>query len=166
MSQIFERQRLVILASEDIGLAEPQALSVAMAAQQAVHFLGMPEGRIPLAEATVYLATAPKSNSAYAALNQAMRDVREQANEPVPIHLRNAVTGMMKDMGYGKDYKYSHDFEGHFEEQEYLPPSLKGRRYYQPSEEGAEQEIGQRLRRWWDREPDGDKGQTPDGSTG
>jgi len=154
------------LASEDIGLAEPQALSVAMAAQQAVHFLGMPEGRIPLAEATVYLATAPKSNSAYAALNQAMRDVREQANEPVPIHLRNAVTGMMKDMGYGKDYKYSHDFEGHFEEQEYLPPSLKGRRYYQPSEEGAEQEIGQRLRRWWDREPDGDKGQTPDGSTG
>ena len=146
---LFIARRLVILASEDIGLAEPQALSVAMAAQQAVHFLGMPEGRIPLAEATVYLATAPKSNSAYAGLNQAMRDVREQANEPVPIHLRNAVTGMMKDMGYGKDYKYSHDFEGHFEEQEYLPPSLKGRRYYQPSEEGAEQEIGKRLRRWW-----------------
>ena len=163
---LFIARRLVILASEDIGLAEPQALSVAMAAQQAAHFLGMPEGRIPLAEATVYLATAPKSNSAYAALNEAMRDVREQANEPVPLHLRNAVTGMMRDMGYGKDYKYSHDFEGHFEEQEYLPPSLKGRRYYQPSEEGAEQEIGQRLRRWWNREPDGDKGQAPDDSTG
>ena len=146
---LFIARRLVISASEDIGLAEPQALSVAMAAQQAVHFLGMPEGRIPLAEAAVYLATAPKSNSAYAALNHALRDVREQANEPVPLHLRNAVTGMMKDMGYGKDYKYSHDFEGHFEEQEYLPPSLKGRRYYQPSEEGAEQEIGKRLSQWW-----------------
>jgi putative ATPase len=146
---MFIARRLVILASEDIGLADPQALPLAVAAQQAVHFLGLPEGRIPLAEATVYLACAPKSNSAYAALNQAMQDVREQANEPVPIHLRNAVTGMMKDMGYGKDYKYSHNYEGHFEEQEYLPPSLKGRRYYHPSEEGAEQEISQRLSRWW-----------------
>ena len=153
---LFIARRLVILASEDIGLAEPQALPVAMAAQQAVHFLGMPEGRIPLAEATVYLATAPKSNSAYAALNQAMRDVREQVNEPVPLHLRNAVTGMMKDMGYGKDYKYSHDYQDNFAEQEYLPPSLKGRRYYQPSEEGAELEIGRRLRRWWGAGPDGD----------
>ena len=156
---LFIARRLVILASEDIGLAEPQALSVAIAAQQAVHFLGMPEGRIPLAEATVYLATAPKSNSVYAGLNQAMRDGREQANEPVPLHLRNAVTGMMKDMGYGKDYKYSHDFEGHFEEQEYLPPSLKGRRYYQPSEEGAELEIGQRLKRWWPGQAKDDDGQ-------
>ncbi len=146
---LFIVRRLVILASEDIGLADPQALPVAVAAQQAVHFLGMPEGRIPLAEATVYLAAAPKSNSAYAALNQAMKDVREQANEPVPLHLRNAVTGMMKDMGYGKDYKYSHDYEGNFEAQEYLPPSLKGRRYYRPSDEGAEQEIRDRLNRWW-----------------
>jgi putative ATPase len=153
---MFIVRRLVILASEDIGLADPQALTVAVAAQQAVHFLGMPEGRIPLAEATVYLAAAPKSNSAYAALNEAMRDVREQANEPVPIHLRNAVTGMMEDMGYGKDYKYSHDYEGHFEEQEYLPPSLKGRRYYQPSEEGAEREIGQRLRKLWGGKEDSD----------
>jgi len=151
---MFIVRRLVILASEDIGLADPQALPVAVAAQQAVHFLGMPEGRIPLAEATVYLAAAPKSNSAYAALNDAMRDVREQANEPVPIHLRNAVTGMMKDMGYGKDYKYSHDYEDHFEEQEYLPPSLKDRCYYQPSEEGAEREIGQRLRKLWGRKED------------
>ncbi|MEC8910002.1 MAG: replication-associated recombination protein A, partial [Chloroflexota bacterium] len=101
---LFIARRLVILAAEDIGLADPQALLVAVAAQQSVHFLGMPEGRIPLAEVTVYLASAPKSNSAYAALNQAMRDVREQANEPVPLHLRNAVTGMMKDIGYGKGY--------------------------------------------------------------
>ncbi len=146
---LFIARRLVILASEDIGLAEPQALAMAVAAQQAVHFLGMPEGRIPLAEATVYLAAAPKSNTAYAGLNQAMQDVREQANEPVPLHLRNAVTGMMKDMGYGKDYKYSHNYEGHFEEQEYLPPSLKGRRYYHPGKEGAERQIRERLKQWW-----------------
>ena len=150
---MFIARRLVILASEDIGLADPMALSLAVSAQQAVHFLGMPEGRIPLAETTVYLASAPKSNTAYAALNQAMQDVREQANEPVPLHLRNAVTGMMKDMGYGRDYKYSHNYEGHFEEQEYLPPSLKGRRYYHPGEEGAELQIGQRLRQWWNGKP-------------
>ena len=150
---MFIARRLVILASEDIGLADPMALSLAVSAQQAVHFLGMPEGRIPLAETTVYLASAPKSNTAYAALNEAMQDVREQANEPVPLHLRNAVTGMMKDMGYGKDYKYSHNYEGHFEEQEYLPPSLKGRRYYHPGEEGAERQIGQRLRQWWNGKP-------------
>ena len=150
---MFIARRLVILASEDIGLADPMALSLAVSAQQAVHFLGMPEGRIPLAETTVYLASAPKSNTAYAALNQAMQDVREQANEPVPLHLRNAVTGMMKDMGYGRDYKYSHNYEGHFEEQEYLPPSLKGRRYYHPGEEGAERQIGQRLRQWWNGKP-------------
>ena len=146
---LFIVRRLVILAAEDIGLADPQALLVAVAAQQSVHFLGMPEGRIPLAEVTVYLASAPKSNSAYAALNQAMRDVREQANEPVPLHLRNAVTGMMKDIGYGKDYKYSHDYDGHFEAQDYLPPSLKGKRYYRPSDEGAEKDIRDRLNRWW-----------------
>ena len=146
---LFIARRLVILASEDIGLAEPQALAMAVAAQQAVHFLGMPEGRIPLAEATVYLAAAPKSNTAYAGLNQTMQDVREQANEPVPLHLRNAVTGMMKDMGYGKDYKYSHNYEGLFEEQGYLPPSLKGRRYYHPGKEGAERQIRERLKQWW-----------------
>ena len=150
---MFIARRLVILASEDIGLADPMALSLAVSAQQAVHFLGMPEGRIPLAETTVYLASAPKSNTAYAGLNQAMQDVREQANEPVPLHLRNAVTGMMKDMGYGRDYKYSHSYEGHFEEQEYLPPSLKGRRYYHPGEEGAALQIGQRLRLWWNGKP-------------
>jgi putative ATPase len=146
---LFIARRLVVLAAEDIGLAEPQALPVVMAAQQAVHFLGMPEGRIPLAEATVYLAAAPKSNSAYMALEQALDDVRRMPNEPVPLHLRNAVTGMMRQMGYGKDYKYSHDYEGHFVDQEFLPPQLKDRRYYHPGQEGAEKEIGQRLKRWW-----------------
>ena len=94
-----------------------------------------------------------------------MRDVRELANEPVPLHLRNAVTGMMKDMGYGKDYKYSHDFQGHFADQEYLPPSLKGRQYYRPSEEGAEQEIGRRLKRWWSGRPDGNRSQDHEGES-
>ena len=149
---LFIARRLVILAAEDIGLADPQALTVAVAAQQAVHFIGMPEGRIPLAEATVYLATAPKSNTAYAALNEAMADVRCLPNDPVPLHLRNAVTGLTRQMGYGKDYKYSHDYEGHFSPQEYLPPELQGRRYYHPGTEGAEKEIAERLRRWWGTE--------------
>ena len=146
---LFIARRLVILAAEDIGLADPLALGVAVAAQQAAHFIGMPEGRIPLAEATVYLATAPKSNTAYSALNEAMADVRRMPNDPVPLHLRNAVTGLTQQMGYGRDYKYSHDFEGHFEPQEYLPPSLRGRRYYHPGTEGAEKEISERLGRWW-----------------
>ena len=146
---LFIARRLIILAAEDIGLADPQALTVAVAAQQAVHFIGMPEGRIPLAEATVYLATAPKSNTAYAALNEAMADVRRLPNDPVPLHLRNAVTGLMRQMDYGKDYKYSHDYEGHFAPQEYLPPQLQARRYYHPGTEGAEKEIAERLRRWW-----------------
>ncbi len=146
---LFIARRLVVLAAEDIGLAEPQALTVAMAAQQAVHFLGMPEARIPLAEATVYLATAPKSNSAYVAIDKALADVRNHKNEPVPLHLRNAVTGLMQRMGYGKGYKYSHDYDGHFTEQEFLPPSLKDRRYYEPSQEGSEKWIAQRLKQWW-----------------
>jgi putative ATPase len=146
---LFIARRLVILAAEDIGLAEPEALAVAVAAQQAVHFLGMPEGRIPLAEATVYLATAPKSNTAYMALERALEDVRKLPNQPVPLHLRNAITGLMKEMGYGKGYQYAHDHPGHFVEQEYLPPSLKGRRYYQPSTEGKEGSIQERLKKWW-----------------
>ena len=146
---MFIARRLVILAAEDIGLAEPMALPMAVAAQQAVHFIGMPEGAIPLAEATVYLATAPKSNSAYTALKQAMEDVRGSRNEPVPLHLRNAATGLMKKMGYGESYKYSHDFEGHFVLQDYLPTSLKARRYYHPSKEGYEKAIAERVSRWW-----------------
>ena len=150
---LFIVRRLVILAAEDIGMADPQALSVAVAAQQAVHFVGMPEGRIPLAEATVYLATAPKSNSAYMAISEALDDVRKTVNEPVPLHLRNAVTGLMRDMGYGRGYKYSHDYEEHFAPMANLPPSLKGRRYYRPGDQGYEKEAAERLRRWWDSQP-------------
>ena len=147
---MFIARRLVILAAEDIGLANPGALPVAVAAQQAVHFIGLPEGRIPLAEATVYLATSPKSNAAYLALERALDDVRGRPHEPVPLHLRNAVTGLMRGMGYGAGYKYSHDYEGHFEAQEFLPPDLSGRRYYEPSDQGSEAAIAERLRRWWD----------------
>ena len=158
---LFIARRLVILAAEDIGLADPQALGVAVAAQQAVHFIGMPEGRIPLAEATVYLATAPKSNAAYMGLERALEDVRGRPNEPVPLHLRNAVTGLTRDMGYGKDYHYSHDHPGHFVRQEFLPPGLQGRRYFVPSTEGMEPEIAERLRRWWGENDDA----SPPGTT-
>ena len=153
---LFIARRLVVLAAEDIGLAQPEALSVAVATQQAVHFLGMPEGRIPLAEATVYLATAPKSNSAYQALENALEDVRKLPNDPVPLHLRNAVTGLMSGMGYGKGYRYAHEYEGHFTEQDYLPPSVQGRRYFQPSTEGTEKEIKERLESWWGKDSSGD----------
>ena len=150
---LFIARRLVILAAEDIGLANPGALPVAVAAQQAVHFIGLPEGRIPLAEATVYLATSPKSNAAYMGLERALDDVRNRPQDPVPLHLRNAVTGLMRSMGYGADYKYSHDYQGHFEPQEYLPPNLSGRQYYEPSDQGSEGAIVERLRRWWGERP-------------
>jgi putative ATPase len=150
---MFIARRIVILASEDIGMADPMALPVAVAAQQAVHFIGMPEGRIPLAEATVYLATAPKSNSAYAALTRAMEDVRATRNDPVPLHLRNAVTGLMKDLGYGKDYQYAHNSPEHFAGQQNLPDNLKGKTYYEPTEQGHEKEVAERMRRWWGKRP-------------
>ena len=146
---LFIARRLVILAAEDIGMAAPQALTVAVAAQQAVHFIGLPEGRIPLAEATVYLATAPKSNASYMALNEAMEDVQRTRNEPVPLHLRNAVTGLMRGMGYGDGYKYAHDYEGNFTPTQNLPDSLKDRRYYHPSRQGYERTVRERLERWW-----------------
>ena len=146
---LYIARRLIILAAEDVGMADPQALPVAVAAQQAVHFIGLPEGAIPLAEATVYLATAPKSNAAYVALSKARDDVRKTRNDPVPLHLRNAVTPLMSEMGFGQGYKYSHDYEGHFAAMQNLPEALKGRRYYQPSEQGYEKEVGRRLRRWW-----------------
>ena len=146
---LFVARRLVVLAAEDVGLADPQALSVAVAAQQAVHFIGMPEGRIPLAEATVYLATAPKSNAAYQAIGKAIEDVQTTRNDPVPLHLRNAATGLMRGMGYGKGYKYSHDYEDHFAPMQNLPESLEGRRYYTPTDQGYEKEVAERLRRWW-----------------
>lgn len=146
---VFIARRLVILAAEDIGLADPGALSLAVAAQQAVSLVGMPEGRIPLAEATVYLAAAPKSNRAYAAIGEAIRDAERTTNEPVPLHLRNAVTGLMRDLDYGKGYEYAHDHEGGFTPTQNLPDNLKGRRYYRPSEQGFEIEVSERLRDWW-----------------
>lgn len=146
---MFVARRLVILAAEDVGLADPSALTIAVAAQQAVHLVGMPEGRIPLSEAAIYLASAPKSNRAYAAIGEAMRDAERTENAPVPLHLRNAVTGMMREMGYAEGYKYAHDYEGGFTRTDNLPPNLKGRRYYEPSEQGREAEIGERLRAWW-----------------
>lgn len=147
---MFIARRLVISASEDIGLAEPQALLVAVAAQQAVHLIGMPEGRIPLAEASIYLATAPKSNTAYMALNRAVDDVRHTRNEPVPLHLRNAVTNLMKDMDYGKGYKYAHNHDGNFVRTENLPENLTDRKYYVAGSEGFERKIGERMKDWWD----------------
>ena len=136
----------MILAAEDVGLADPQALVVAVAAQQAVHFVGMPEGFIPMAEAAVYLATAPKSNSAYAAYLKAKEDVEKTHHLPVPLHLRNASTGLMRASGYGKGYKYAHDYEGNYVEQTHLPEELSGCSYYEPSGQGFELEIEKRIK--------------------
>jgi putative ATPase len=130
---LFVARRLVILAAEDIGLADPQALQVAMAAQQAAHFIGMPEAVLPLTEAALYLALAPKSNSALTTYGAAREAIEQTGNEPVPLDLRNAVTGLMKSMGYGKSYKYAHDFEGGKAEQVHLPEKLKNRKFYKPN---------------------------------
>ena len=143
---LFIVRRMVILAAEDVGLADPQALVVAVAAQQAVHFVGMPEGFIPMAEAAVYLATAPKSNSAYAAYLKAKEDVEKTHHLPVPLHLRNAPTGLMRASGYGKGYKYAHDLDGNYVEQTHLPEELLGRSYYEPSGQGFELEIEKRIK--------------------
>ena len=145
---LFVVRRMVILAAEDVGLADPNALVVAVAAQQAVHFVGMPEGFIPMAEAAVYLATAPKSNSAYKSYLNAKEDVEKTRNDPVPLHLRNPVTSLMRKAGYGKEYKYAHDYPGHVVEQMNLPESLAGHRYYHPTDQGYEREIAERIRRW------------------
>jgi len=129
----FVARRLVILASEDVGLADPAALSVAVAAQQAAHFVGLPEALFPLTEAALYLARAPKSNSAGTAYGAAREAIHETGNLPVPLHLRNAVTGLMRSMGYGRDYRYAHDFPGGTVEQQHLPDELRGRRFYEPN---------------------------------
>ncbi len=144
---LFIVRRMVILAAEDIGLADPQALVVATACQQAVHFIGMPEGFLPMAECAIYLATAPKSNSALTAYQRALHDVRESREEPVPLHLRNAVTGLMRELGYGRGYKYAHDYEGHRVEQAHLPERLAGRRYYEPGDQGWERKIREAYER-------------------
>ena len=146
---LYIARRLVRFASEDIGMADPQALVIAMAAQQAVHFIGMPEGNLALAEAAVYLATAPKSNSLYQAYSRVQEEIKRGSGEEVPLHLRNPVTPLMKDMGYGKGYKYAHDYPGHIVEQQNLPGSLQDKRYYIPSDQGYEKEVIARLKAWW-----------------
>ena len=147
----FIARRLVILASEDVGLANPNALLLANACFDTVHKIGMPEARITLAETTIYLATSPKSNSAYAAINQALAMVNhDTTNRPVPLHLRNAPTKLMGDMGYGADYKYAHDYAGYFVRQEFLPESLAGSRFYTPNEQNAQEaKIAERMRALW-----------------
>lgn len=137
-------RRLVRMATEDIGLADPQALVLAMAAQQAVHFIGLPEGALALAECTAYLAAAPKSNAIYTAYSKVKKDIHEFPNMPVPIQLRNAPTKMMKELGYGAGYKYAHDFEGAKVDQQHLPEELKDRKYYEPTDRGWE---GRRLKK-------------------
>lgn len=145
---LYIARRMVRFASEDIGMADPQALQVSIATMEAFHFIGRPEGDLALAQAAVYLATAPKSNSLYTAYQAVQRDVREVENMPVPFHIRNAPTSLMKELGYGKDYKYPHDYQEHFVEEEYLPENLKGRIYYEPGDFGFEREIRKRLDYW------------------
>lgn len=147
----FIARRLVILASEDIGLANPNALLLANACFDTVHKIGMPEARITLAETTIYLATSPKSNSAYAAINAALAQVEhDTTNRPVPLHIRNAPTKLMKNLDYGRDYKYAHDYAGSFVEQEFLPEGLEGTRFYTPNEQNpTEAKIAERIRTLW-----------------
>ena len=147
----FIARRLVILASEDIGLANPNALLLANACFDTVHKIGMPEARITLAETTIYLATSPKSNSAYMAINEALAFVsKDTTNRPVPLHLRNAVTDLMRKEGYGAQYKYAHDFEGGFVNQEFMPDTLAGKQFYHPTTSNpTEQKIAQRITELW-----------------
>ena len=147
----FIARRLVILASEDIGLANPNALLLANACFDTVHKIGMPEARITLAETTIYLATSPKSNSAYMAINEALAFVQhDTTNRPVPLHLRNAPTKLMSDAGYGKNYKYAHDFEGGFVEQEFMPETLSGKQFYHPNlQNQTEVKIADRMEKLW-----------------
>lgn len=147
----FIARRLVILASEDIGLANPNALLLANACFDTVHKIGMPEARITLAEATIYLATSPKSNSAYMAIGKALAQVEhDTTNRPVPLHLRNAPTKLMSGAGYGKGYKYAHDYEGHFADLEFLPEGLSGTKFYEPdTQNAAETKIAERIAQLW-----------------
>lgn len=147
----FIARRLIILAAEDIGLANPNALLLANNCFDAVHKIGMPEARIILSQTTIYLATSAKSNTAYTAIDHALAHVRKSGNLPVPLHLRNAPTKLMKELNYGKSYKYAHDFDGNFVEQDFLPEKIKGKIFYQPQNNPAENKILQRLRNLWKR---------------
>ena len=145
----FIARRLIISAAEDIGLANPNALLIANTCFEVVHKIGMPEARIPLSECVIYLATSPKSNSAYLAIDAAMATVKQTGNSPVPLHLRNAPTKLMKDLNYGQDYKYPHDYPGNFVEQPYLPEELKEKKSSLPQQNAQEIKILERLRAWW-----------------
>ena len=147
---LYLARRLVRMASEDIGLADPRALSVALAAKDAYHFLGSPEGELALAEAAIYLATAPKSNSAYTAFGDAMTAAQEHPAEPVPLHIRQAPTPLLKELGYGAGYKYAFDSENAYLPQEYLPDALRGQHWYKPSEFGYEKTVKERMD-WWEK---------------
>jgi putative ATPase len=142
---LYIARRLVRFASEDVGLADPQALSVATAAKEALHFIGLPEGKLALAQAVVYLATAPKSNAVYRAYGEAAEDALKEVSEPVPLHLRNPVTAHMKNWGYGHGYQYAHEFEEKTTGMDCLPESLKGKIYYRPTSEGFEKTLGERM---------------------
>ncbi|MCR4409869.1 MAG: replication-associated recombination protein A [Candidatus Saccharicenans sp.] len=146
---LYIARRLIRFASEDVGLADPQALAVALRAKEAYDFLGSPEGELALAEAVVYLASAPKSNRIYVAFGQAMKDVEESPYEPVPLHIRNPVTPLMKEIGYGQEYQYAHDHPLSTTDMETFPERLRGRRYYQPGNLGFEKEIKKRID-WWE----------------
>ena len=146
---VFIARRLCISAAEDIGLANPNALLLANACFQTVSSIGMPEGRIPLAEATIYLASSPKSNSAYMAINQALEVASKTQAEAVPLQLRNAPTSLMKELGYSDGYKYSHDYPGHFVDQEFMPDGLRGTVFYQPAENRHEDGLKSYLESCW-----------------
>ncbi len=147
---LYIARRLVRIASEDVGLADPRALSVALAAKDAYHFLGSPEGELALAEATIYLATAPKSNRAHRAFGEAQMAAQAHPSQPVPLHIRNAPTGLMKELGYGGGYKYAHDYDDAYVPQEYLPPALRGAKWYEPADAGYEKTVRERME-WWDK---------------
>ena len=146
---LFIARRLIISASEDIGLANPNAMLIANACFDAVHKIGMPEARIPLANCIIYLASSPKSNSAYMAVNSAMQFVERSGNIPVPLHLRNAPTKLMKELNYGTDYKYPHDYPGNFVDQEYMPEEIKNMVFYKPQNNAQELKMLERLKVWW-----------------
>ncbi|HUK21887.1 MAG TPA: recombination factor protein RarA, partial [Gemmatimonadales bacterium] len=145
---LYIARRLVRMAAEDVGLADPRALSIALAAKDAYHFLGTPEGELALAEAAIYLATAPKSNKVYAAFTQAMNAAREHPAEGVPLHIRNAPTPLMKELGYGEGYKYAHAYENAYAPQEYLPDVLRGSTWYEPTDSGYEKTVRERVELW------------------
>ncbi|MGL6022490.1 MAG: replication-associated recombination protein A, partial [Chitinophagaceae bacterium] len=146
---LFIARRMIILASEDIGLANPNALLLANSTFEAVHKIGMPEARIILSQCTIYLATSSKSNSAYLSIDEAMNLVQETGTLPVPLHMRNAPTQLMKDLNYKKDYKYAHDYDNHFVEQEYLPKVISGKKFYAPQDNQKERDIEQFLALRW-----------------